>query len=253
VTRPLADRIMRGVRPRVMRDFAPPPVPVAPDLWALDRRLRLPPGLTLPTRTFVVRLPSRGLLVVSPPPPEAGGLDALDALGAVEEILVPNSYHYVYAEAFAARYPHAVLRVAPGLRRRVPELSTGAELGATAPPAWAGAVAHRILGPVGDIAEVALLHVASATLLLTDLAFNMRHFPSRLQGAIWRLSGVPAGFGPSRSARLLLLRDRAVAAEFLAGVLTWPFTRVLVAHGDPLETDAADTFRRAFASYLPAA
>jgi hypothetical protein len=33
-------------------------------------------------------------------------------------------------------------------------------------------------------------------------------------------------------------------------VLAWPFQRVLVAHGEPLEANAVDVFRRAFALYL---
>lgn len=250
-TRPFVDRLMRAATPRAIPDFAPPPQAVAPGLWALDRHLRLPPGLRLPTRSFVIRLSSGGLLLVSPPPLAAGGLEAVDALGPVEEILVPNSYHYVYAAELAAHYPHAVLRLAPGVRQRAPEAPAGEEVdGAAAPPSWDGTVAHRVLVPAPGIAELALFHIASASLILTDLAFNMVRYPNRLQQLLWRANGVPADFGPSRTARLLLLRDRAAAAEFLAGVLAWPFTRVLMAHGDPLEHDAAATFRRAFAPHL---
>jgi hypothetical protein len=97
---------------------------------------------------------------------------------------------------------------------------------------------------------VALFHRPSATLLLTDLAFHVRQFESRLERAIWRLAGVPPGFGPSRSARHLLLRNRTVAAAFLQRVLLWPFRRVLVAHGEPLVDDAVVVFRQAFASYF---
>jgi len=66
-------------------------------------------------RSAFVRLPSGGLLVVSPPPVECGGLEALDALGAVEEIVVPSSFHYLFATRFHERYPRATLRVVPGL------------------------------------------------------------------------------------------------------------------------------------------
>jgi hypothetical protein len=41
-----------------------------------------------------------------------------------------------------------------------------------------------------------------------------------------------------------------VAAAFLGCVLAWPFQRVLVAYGEPLEVNAGDVFRRAFAPYL---
>jgi hypothetical protein len=246
--RSVIDRAIQLIRPRLVRDFAPPPTPIAPDLWSLARRTRMPGGPTLPTHTTVIRLRSAGLLIVSPPPVEAGGLDDLDALGVVEEILVPNSFHYLNASGFLARYPRAALRLAPGLRRRIAGLP-GEELTNT-PTAWGGTVEHLVLGPVRGISEVAVFHVPSATLVLTDLAFHMLRFENRLERAAWRLNGVPAGFGPSRTSRTFLLGDRAIAAAFLERVLAWPFDRVLVAHGEPLEQDAVGAVRRAFAAYL---
>ena len=248
--RSIWDRLIQPVTPRVDTSFAPAPTQIAPGLWSLERRLRMPGGPSLPSRTTVIRLRAEALLVVSPPPVEAGGLDDLDALGSVDEVLVPNSFHYLNAPGFLARYPQATLRTVPGLHERVPSFPRGEELSEQVPPAWSAVIEHRILGPVRGLSEVALFHRPSATLIVTDLAFHMLHFAHRLERVAWRLSGVPAGFGPSRTARLLLLNDRAAAAAFLERVLAWPFERVLVAHGEPLETNAAEVFRRAFAPYL---
>jgi hypothetical protein len=245
------DRLIEPVKPKVVTAFAPPPVEIAPGVWSLERRLRMPGGPLLPSRATVIRLPTGGLLVVSPPPVEAGGLEALDALGTIAEVLVPNSFHYLNAPDFLARYPSATLRVVPGLHERVPSLPRG-EVLAAAPASWGGAMEHLVLGPVRGIAEAALFHRPSATLILTDLAFNMVHFASAFERFAWRLSGVPAGFGPSRTGRIFLLKDRSVAAPFLARVLEWPFERVLVAHGEPLSDDAKANFHRAFSGHLPA-
>ncbi len=248
--RSIVDRLIQFAKPRLVSSFAPPPTQIAPNLWSLDRRLRMPGGLSLPTRTIVMRLRSEALLVVSPPPVEIGGLDGLDALGAVAEVLVPNSFHYLNAPGFLARYPQATLWVVPGLHQRVSGLPCGQELSDLTPPSWQGEIEHLVLGPVRGVSEAALFHRPSATLILTDLAFHMLQFEHRLERIVWRLSGVPAGFGPSRTARLLLLGDRAAACAFLERVLAWPFERVLVAHGEPLEMNAVNVFRRAFASYL---
>jgi hypothetical protein len=242
--------VFRLGRPTVVTGFAPPPVELAPGLWSLERRLRMPGGPGLPTRTTILRLGSGGLLVVSPPPVEAGGLEPLERLGAVEEVLVPNSFHYLNARGFLARHPGARLRLAPAIRQRVPDLPPGEELGEARPSSWAGVVEHAILGPVRGLSEVAIFHRPSASLVLTDVAFHMVRFESRLERAFWRLSGVPRAFGPSRTARWFLLRDRDAAAAFLARLLDWPFARVVVAHGEPLESGAADVFRRAFAPHL---
>jgi hypothetical protein len=248
--RSLLDRLFRLGRPSVVRDFAPPPAELAPGVWSLERRLRMPGGPRLPARTTLLRLGSGGLLVVSPPPVEAGGLEDLDRLGVVEEVLAPNSFHYLNTRGFVARYPRARLRLAPALSQRVPGLPPGDELTDARPASWDGAVEHAILGPLRGLSEVALFHRPSATLVLTDLAFHMVSFESPLERVFWRLSGIPRGFGPSRTARWFLLRDRRAAAAFLERVLAWPFRRVVVAHGEPLEAQDAGAFRRAFAPHL---
>src|SRR5262245_29936790 len=194
--RSIVDRLIQLVRPRLVSSFAPPPTQIAPDLWSLERRLRMPGGPSLPARTTVMRLRSEALLVVSPPPVEVGGLEGLDALGSVEEVLVPNSFHYLNTPGFLARYPHATLRVVPGLHERVPGLPRGQELSEPAPPSWRGVIEHLVLGPVRGVSAAALFHRPSATLILTDLAFHMLQFEHRLERAVWRLNGVPPGFGP---------------------------------------------------------
>jgi hypothetical protein len=249
--RSLVDRLIQSTTPRVVAGFSPSPVEVAPGVWTVERRIAMPGGPSLPACATVIRLPSRGLLVVSPPPLSAGGLEALEALGPVEEILAPNSFHHLNARDFLARHPSATFRFAPGLRARVSALPPGEELATAAPPPWGGAVEHTILGPVRGLAEVALFHRPSATLILTDVAFNLVNAGSRVQRLLLTLLGVPRGFGPSRTARMLLLRDRPLAAAFLTRVLEWPFQRVLVAHGQPLEADAQQVFRAAFSAYLP--
>ena len=249
--RSVLDRLLPLVRPTLLTDFAPPPQQVDAHLWVLDRRLRMPGGPILPARTTIVVPPSGGLLVVSPPPVEAGGLEGLDALGPVRHVLVPNSFHYLNARQFLTRYPQAILWAAPGLFSRVPGLPPGNELTEVVPDAWRGVVEHAILGPTRGVSEVAVFHRESATLILTDLAFHMVRLARRFDRIAWWLSGVPSGFGPSRTARMLLLRDRALAAAFLRRLLAWPFRRVLVAHGESLEVDALGVFRRAFAVYLP--
>lgn len=95
-----------------------------------------------------------------------------------------------------------------------------------------------------------MLHGPSGTLVLTDLAFNMRRHAGAFDRIGWRLFGVPARFGTSRTARLTLLRDRGAAASFLRRIAERDFRRILVAHGDPVEIDAREELRRAFARYL---
>ncbi len=248
--RSLIDRLVPAIVPRTITGFAPPPERIDEGLWCLERRSRLPGGPVLPTRTTIVDTGNGELLVASPPPVECDGLDAIDALGSVRHLVVTNAFHYLNARGFLERYPGASFWAAPGLFRRVPGLPAGTELEAAVEAPWSHAVDRAVLRATDEVSEVALFHRASATLVLTDLAFNMVRFDRTFDRIAWRLNGVPNGFGHSRTARMLLLRDRGAARHFLEEILEWPIRRILVGHGDPVSDDAIGVFRRAFAGYL---
>jgi hypothetical protein len=247
--RSLVDRLLRPVHPSPVASFAPPPLELAPGVWGIERRLRIPPGLTLPTRMTVLGLAGGGLLLHSPVSLDPATRDAVRALGAVEAILAPNSFHYVFARPWLEAFPSSRFLVAPGLPERIDDLPPGERVPREGSPFGPG-IAHLVLGPIRGLSEVVLLHRPSRTLVLTDLAFHWRRFESPAQRLLWRLNGVPAGFGPSRSVRWTLLADRAAAAPFLGRIADWDFDRILVAHGDPIEANGRDEFRRAFRRYL---
>ena len=188
---------------------------------------------------------------MSPPPlVDAAAREAIDALGDVAWVVVPNSFHYLYAREFGEHYPAARLFAAPGLAARVPELEIDSEYDGSLPEKWGGEIEAVALGPVRGLSELLLFHVASRTLLLTDVAFHMRRYPRAIDRVLWRLAGLPAGFGPGRTSRAMLLADRDVAREALSRALAWPFERIVVAHGDVIDQAAKERFRSAFAAYL---
>ena len=244
--RSLDERAMQRLVPQPVPGHTPPPRELGDGLWELDRHLRHFGAARLPSRTTLVRLPQGSLAVISPPAlVDDAAVAAIASIGRVEFVVVPNSFHYLYARDFMTHCPGARLLLAPGLRERVPALD-GEELGAEPPPAWAGALEYEVLGPVRGVSEVLFFHPPSGALILTDLAFNMQRYPRRGDRVFWRMSGIPAGFGPGRTTRTLLLRDRAEAERALRRALEWPIRRVVVAHGDILEEDAPAALRRAF-------
>jgi hypothetical protein len=103
-----------------------------------------------------------------------------------------------------------------------------------------------------DIPEIHRVRLTEAWSGETDLAFNMTRFARSIDRAVWRLSGVPGGFGPARTARVLLLRDHAAASRCLSQVSRWAIRRIVVAHGEIIERDAKAQFLKAFAGYLNA-
>ena len=132
----------------------------------------------------------------------------------------------------------------------MPGLPAAAALGDSAPDLWRDEIDQIAYEPPGPFSEVMFLHRRSQTLILSDLAFNLVSFDSAAQRIGWRLMGVPPRFGPSRTARLTLLRDRDAARPYLRRIAAWKFERLIVAHGEVVESDAHAVFERGFAAFL---
>lgn len=245
--RRLLERIIQRTAPAYVASFRPAPEVVADGVWTLTRHLRIPPGPILPTRTMLIRAAAGGVIVVSPPPPHEETFAAIEALGRVSALVAPNSFHYLYLDDAARRFPEASVYLAPGLAARVPSVPNGAELPSSTLEADLGQI---VLDSGRGVSEVILYHAGSRTLFLTDSAFHLVEVAGTATRLFWRAFGVPAGFGPSRTARLMLLPPREQVAAVLERVLAWPFERIVVAHGSVVERDARRVFERGFAAYL---
>ncbi|HVP29269.1 MAG TPA: DUF4336 domain-containing protein [Myxococcota bacterium] len=221
-----------------------PLTPLADDLWAVERPQTFY-GLPVGTRMTVIRLSGDRLLLHSPVALDRELRAELDAIGRVRYVVAPNRVHHLYAGDVAKAYPDARLWVAPGLERKRPDLVFVAVLGDEPPEEWRGEVLQTFFRGRPYENEVVFLHRASRTLLLCDLAF---HFgprtpaPTRLLMRLLRSYG---RFGPSKLDPLLI-RDRRAARESLERILAWDFDRVVVAHGDVLETGGREALREGY-------
>jgi hypothetical protein len=94
--------------------------------------------------------------------------------------------------------------------------------------------------------EVVFFHAPSATLVASDLAFRIGPERPALTRLAFRLAGAYGRLAPTRLERLLV-RDRAAFRRSLERILEWPISRVIVAHGEVLESDGHGALTRAFA------
>lgn len=218
--------------------------PLAEDLWTLELPLVVG-GLHLGTRTTAVRLPDGGLWLHSPGPIER--LGGLAALGPVRHVVAPNRLHNRFVAAAKAAFPDAIVWAPAGIRSRVPDLPVDRELAAASSADWREVIDLLAIGGLPDVEEWVFLHRPSRTLLLTDLAFHLRHSDHAPTRWGMTLNGAYGCFGPSRLFRWVLLRDRAALRASLDRVLAWDFDRVVVAHGEVVESGGRDTLRDAFA------
>lgn len=156
--RRIVERALSRVRPSVVHGFTPPARQLADGLWLLQRKIRVPPGIEIPTHTTVVRLQNGALLVHSPFRLDPTTKRELDALGPVAHLVAPNSFHYLFLAEYRQAFPGAAIYLAPGLRERSPSVPGGTTLGEQPPAAWEGELEHAVLGPTRGVAEVAFLH-----------------------------------------------------------------------------------------------
>jgi hypothetical protein len=221
-------------------------VKVAPDLWVVETPLRFR-GIEVGRRMTVVRLASGGLLVHSPAPLNVELRESLAELGDVRFVVPASSMHgHLFMEHYRAAYPAAEIFSAPGLDRKRKDLSFDGLLGSTPDPRWqedldqAPVLGHRF------VTEIAFLHRQSRTLIVGDLCFTIGESapaPMRAMARATKAYGRPR---PTPMFRVGL-RNKVAARRSLDRILGWDFDRIIVGHGELLETGGHSAFRDAYA------
>lgn len=222
-------------------------LPVAPAVFHATSSLRLPGFVHFPIRMTVLRT-ARGVVVVSPIEIDDALAAEVDALGPVRAIVAPNALHHLFLDGARRRWPGARLLGAPALRDKRKDL------------AFDGALDDideeievvRIDGaPVVD--EHVLLHGPSRTLVVTDLVFNVHRAANVVTWFVFAIvAGAYRRLGQSRMWRFFT-KDRAAAAASLRRVLAWDFDRLVVAHGDVVESGAKAALEAATRWMAPSA
>jgi hypothetical protein len=195
----------------------------------------------------VLRLPGEGLFLHSPVPLDAATRAALDALGPVRWVVGPNRVHHFYLGDYARAYPAAELWGAPDLAEKRRDLRFSGVLGEASPAAWQTDLRQHLFAGAPGLSEVVFLHVPSRTLVLTDLAFNVTATGRNRARLFHRVVGATGRFGPHRLLRFAFLRDHPAARRSLEAILAWDFDRIIVSHGEILESGGRAALEEAFA------
>lgn len=212
------------------------------DLWTLDTPFSMK-GIELGARTTLVRLASGGLFLSSPGPLEDAHIREIEALGRVEAIVAPNTFHHLFLSRARAHFPEARVFLAQGLREKVPSLPQGEVLVDDAPELWGGTLEQRVIRGT-KLNEVVFFHPGTRTLILTDMAFNIRK-GSLLTRLFMKMNGGYGRFGPTRALRTTFYDEAAVRAS-VESLLDWDFDRVIVAHGEIVETGGKEALREGY-------
>jgi len=218
-----------------------------PEIWTADGPVVSFFGFAYPTRMAVIRLGDGNLFVWSPVPLSPELRREVEALGPVAHIVSPNKLHHFWLGEWKAAYPKARLYASPGLKRRRRDLRFDAKLRNKPEPAWSQDIGQVMLRGNIFLTEIVFLHRASRTAIFADTLQNFpRDWFKGWRGWLARLDGiVNPNYGAPRELRWGFVRRRR-ALRALRQVLDFKPDKVLIAHGDGVESDGTAFIRRGF-------
>lgn len=204
---------------------------VVPDaIWTSERPIWFG-GVRIRSRTTVVRLAGGALWVHSPTTPSDDVCAALDRLGEVRWIVVPNRFHHLQAPATAARYPHAQV-VGPKTVRN-PSVKVTVELGEAGLSRSIPELEPISLDGAPFLDETVFFHRQSGSLIAADLLMSAcarDHWTWRLAA---RLFDRYEKIKPPPDVRMHTRPSEMLRAS-LDRMLALPIEQILVAHADPI-------------------
>ncbi|MGO9061071.1 MAG: DUF4336 domain-containing protein, partial [Candidatus Binataceae bacterium] len=234
-------------RPNIDREVGAPLKSVAPGLWVAERLLRLPYALGwLPSRMTVIKLANGALFLHSPILLDAPTRVALDELGPVRQIVAPSKAHHSFVADYIKAYPNARVHGALGLAEKRRDLKFHHLLGFDWPHTdWEGQIKQHLFRGASSLNEMVFFHTATRTLLLSDLIFNLTRDQAAQARMFHWVTGAAGRVGPHRLVRRMI-SDRTAARWSVETILRWDFDRVIVSHGNVIETDGRAHVRAAF-------
>jgi glyoxylase-like metal-dependent hydrolase (beta-lactamase superfamily II) len=214
---------------------------LAPDLWIVSTGFFSAEwNVTVPVRMTVIRLKTGRLLIHSPVPIGPELRSAVEALGRPAALIAPNVFHHLFISEWKSAFPAAKIFCVPGLEIIRSDIKFDDVLENVAAPEWRGEVDQIRVGGIPMYGEMAFFHRSSRTLIVSDIVFNYTAAQAASD------PGVAAGFGPDGRIKAAITDPNAARAS-VESILRWPFERVILAHGDIVESGGHARFREGFA------
>jgi len=202
-------------------------------------------GADLRRNVTVIALRSGELIIHSSGPFSEADVAAIGALGRPRWLLDGILRHDTFAKEGRAAFPEAEYLAPPGFSEVV---GFATDPIVPAPREWNGEVLALELDGAPAAREVALLHVPSRTLILTELVFNFTDGQPLWTEFLLRVAvGGEHHPGMPRPVKAGV-KDEAAFKASLRIVEGWDFDRIVVGHGDVIESGGKEKLRQALAA-----
>jgi hypothetical protein len=192
-------------------------------------------GMPYPTRMVVVRLSDGSLWINSPVSATFQQAAHLEEIGPVAHLVSPTPLHDWRLKSWAGFFPRA----------RCWKAST---LANAPPPAWRTEISQLLFRGSIVLSEIEFFHCRSRTLIMGDFIQNFQLQRGRwLRNALMQFGGILDGGAP-RDLRFSFLgkRRRQLGRESVRGILSWDFDKLVVGHGDCVESNAKTFVEQSF-------
>jgi hypothetical protein len=216
---------------------------LAPSLWIAPRQFTNELGVVT-SRMTVIRLKDGRILVHSPVPIEPALQSEVESLGRVAALIAPNLFHHQFLSEWRSAFTEAKAFGVPGLAAKRRDFKFDGMLESGSAPEWRGEVDQLLIEGIPEYGEGVFFHRASSTLIVSDLVFN--YTPAQAASD----PGGADGLGPHARIRSAISDPNAVR-DSIENILRWPFERVIVAHGEVVEADGHERFRKGFDFFVP--
>ena len=192
----------------------------------------------------VMRLRSGDLIIHSTGPFTASDVTAIHSLGRPAWLLDATLSHDTFATAGRNAFPDAAYFAPEGFPVRG---GTTFSL-RTLPASWEDELEVLQLEGMPRVREHAFFHKPTRTLIVADLVFNFSAVSSAWMRNFFRVVGGIRGYpGMSRLFKLLI-RDRVAFASSIERLMGWDFDRLIVGHGEIIESGAKPQVAAALAA-----
>ncbi|WP_299200565.1 DUF4336 domain-containing protein [uncultured Amphritea sp.] len=208
------------------------------------------PFFTLPysTRMTVVRLADDELWIHSPIALTDELIRQIDQLGTVKYLISPNPLHHLFIQAWQDRYPEALTFGTKALQQKRPEICFEGIFTPHFNAPWAEDIAQLLFTGSPAMEECVFFHKPSATLIVTDLIENFAPESfTPLKRWVASAAGILAPNGKMPlDWRLSFMFSKTKAKQHLQNILSWHPKKIVMAHGQIINSDAEHFLKRSF-------
>jgi len=213
---------------------------VAENIWLCPYPLKLL-GADFRRNVTVIRLATGELVIHSMGPFTPEDVAAINKLGRPGWLVEAMLRHDTFSEEGRAAFPGIPFLAPPGFSKRV---RFATEPIVPAPTAWGDELQVLELQAVPIMKESVFFHAPSRTLIVADLVFNFGDRES-----FWTKTLLIAGVGWKHNPEMsrpfkMAVKDKAAFQRSTERMLRWDFDRVIVGHGNMIESGGKEKVTR---------